>query len=253
MDLSNTRKRTHGKPVQSHKFSGGSAKTNRIWRPSGSELRKLRRQNGISLKQLAARVGISPSLLSNVETGKVAPLAEEKLRIIARELHVDPDRQQELGNGINAEHFQSAFGVALRRLRQQRRITLKGLARNVGVSAAYLCCIELGKFPPPSEDKVRLLASHLQYDSDELLAKAGKTASDLSDIINRHPRQYAAILRSMRKFREPDFGTLLESLVPQFDKVSATKADVRTGKLSGHLPLDWGLLKEQLGIKITVD
>ena len=87
------------------------------------------------------------------------------------------------------------FGAALRSLREQKGIGLGEMAARVGMSAPYLCNIELGKFPPPSEVKLCAIAHDLGHNSDELLAKAGKTASDLSIIINKYPRQFAAILR----------------------------------------------------------
>jgi HTH-type transcriptional regulator, competence development regulator len=76
----------------------------------------------------------------------------------------------------------AVFGAALRTLREQKEVALGELAAKVGMSAPYLCNIELGKFPPPSEEKLRSIAYELGHDSDELLAKAGKTASDLSTL-----------------------------------------------------------------------
>jgi len=111
---------------------------------------------------------------------------------------------------------------------------------------SVLCNIELGKFPPPSEEKLRSIAHELGHDSDELLAKAGKTASDLSVIINKYPRQFAAILRSLRKFRESDFQVLVNGLAQQF-KPDAVPADppwsaTRKEKTHAQIPVDWKLL-----------
>src|ERR1019366_9212264 len=149
--------------------------------PLGQRLRKIREQKGIGLRQLATRVGISPSYLSNIERGKFAPPAKDKLRAIARELDLDPDQLMVVpGNhGLECETGQLLFGAALRRLREQKEIALGELAAKVGMSAPYLSNIERGKFPPPSEVKICAIAHDLGHSSDELLAKAGKTASDL--------------------------------------------------------------------------
>lgn len=138
------------------------------------------------------------------------------------------------------------FGAALRALREQKEIALGEMAAKVGMSTPYLCNIELGKFPPPSEEKLRSIAHELGHDSDELLAKAGKTASDLSVIINKYPRQFAAILRSLRKFRESDFQVLVNGLAQQF-KPDAVPADppwsaTRKEKTHAQIPVDWKLL-----------
>lgn len=55
--------------------------------------------------------------------------------------------------------------------------------------------MERDEFPPPAEDRVRLIAGVLGCDIDELLARAGKVASDLSEIIKRNPVEVVALLR----------------------------------------------------------
>jgi len=52
-------------------------------------LRKIDRS--FSLRQVATRIGIEPSYLSKLERGQPAPLSEEKLVALARELGEDPD------------------------------------------------------------------------------------------------------------------------------------------------------------------
>jgi len=50
--------------------------------------------------------------------------------------------------------------------------------------------------PPPAEDRVKEIARLLGQDPDELLALAGKVASDLNEIIRNRPRETASFLRS---------------------------------------------------------
>src|ERR1039458_6720916 len=61
------------------------------------------------------------------------------------------------------------FGTMLRRLRQQKGVGLRELARKIGVSAPYLSNVERGKSPTPSEQKLRAIAGIL-HSSPELLA-----------------------------------------------------------------------------------
>lgn len=186
-------------------------KTSRSGSP-GSKLRKLRERKGIGLRQLAARVGISPSYLSNLERGKFARPAENTLRMIARELDVNSNQLIFVDPPYDSACGTGSFGAELRTVRERRGIALKELAANVGVSPSYLCNVERGKFPPPAEEKVRLIARELDQDPDECLAKAGKVSSELLDIIRKHPRQFAAILRSLRHLDESGIGTLVGRL-----------------------------------------
>jgi HTH-type transcriptional regulator, competence development regulator len=90
------------------------------------------------------------------------------------------------------------FGALVRREREAKEIGLREMAKMIDVSPTYLSKIERDEFPPPVEDKVRKIADIIGRDPDELLALAGRVASDLTDIIRRHPRQMADFLRAAR-------------------------------------------------------
>ena len=90
------------------------------------------------------------------------------------------------------------FGEFVRREREAKEIGLREMAKMIGVSPTYLSKIERDEFPPPVEDKVRAIAKIINCDADELLARAGRVSSDLSDIIKRHPRDMAALLRTTK-------------------------------------------------------
>jgi transcriptional regulator with XRE-family HTH domain len=59
--------------------------------------------------------------------------------------------------------------------------------QEIGVSPTYLSKIERDEFPPPAEDKVRKIATTIGCDADELLARADRVSSDLSEVIKRRP------------------------------------------------------------------
>jgi transcriptional regulator with XRE-family HTH domain len=88
------------------------------------------------------------------------------------------------------------FGAFIRARREAKEIGLREMARMIGVSPTYVSKVERDEYPPPAEDKIRLIAEVIDCDVDELLAKAGKVASDLSDIIKRNPVEVAALLRT---------------------------------------------------------
>ena len=88
------------------------------------------------------------------------------------------------------------FGAFIRREREGREIGLREMAKKIGVSPTYLSKVERDEFSPPAEDRVRKIAEILDLDPDELLARAGKVSSDLTEIIRRQPREMANFLRS---------------------------------------------------------
>ena len=90
------------------------------------------------------------------------------------------------------------FGAFVRRQREAREIGLREMAKMIGVSPTYLSKVERDEFPPPAEDKVRKIAEIIDCDADELLARAGRVSSDLSEIIKQRPRELAALLRTTK-------------------------------------------------------
>ena len=88
------------------------------------------------------------------------------------------------------------FGEFVRDKRLERKIGLREMARMISVSPTYLSQIERDAFPPPAENKVKKIAEILELDADELLARAGRVSSDLTDIIKQRPRVMADFLRS---------------------------------------------------------
>jgi transcriptional regulator with XRE-family HTH domain len=90
------------------------------------------------------------------------------------------------------------FGEFVRRERGEKEIGLREMAKMIGVSPTYLSKVERDEFPPPAEDKVRKIAEIIGCDSDELLARAGRVSSDLSEIIKQHPRELGALLRTTK-------------------------------------------------------
>ena len=88
------------------------------------------------------------------------------------------------------------FGRFVRREREAKELGLREMAKMIGVSPTYLSKVERDEFPPPAEDRVKKIAEVLNLDPDELLALAGRVASDLTEIIRRQPHEAASFLRS---------------------------------------------------------
>ena len=96
------------------------------------------------------------------------------------------------------------FGAFVRREREARDIGLREMAKKIAVSPTYLSKIERDEFPPPAEDKVRAIAEIIECDVDDLLARAGRVSSDISDIIKRRPVELADLLRTTKGLTAED-------------------------------------------------
>jgi transcriptional regulator with XRE-family HTH domain len=110
------------------------------------------------------------------------------------------------------------FGEFVRRGREAKELGLREMAKMIHVSPTYLSKIERDEFPPPAEDKVKAIAKIIGCDVDELLARAGRVASDLSEIIKRHPVEFAALLRTTKGLTSEDIARIARNAQKAKDK-----------------------------------
>jgi transcriptional regulator with XRE-family HTH domain len=102
------------------------------------------------------------------------------------------------------------FGALVRREREAKEIGLREMAKMIGVSPTYLSKVERDEFPPPAEDKVRAIAQIIGCDSDDLLARAGRVSSDITDIIKRYPIELTALLRTTKGLSADEIAKLAQ-------------------------------------------
>src|SRR5436190_8771380 len=100
------------------------------------------------------------------------------------------------------------FGAFIRREREAKEIGLREMDKKIGVSPTYLSKVERDEFPPPAEDKVRKIAAIIGQDADDLLARAGRVSTEITDIIKRHPVELAALLRTTKHLTAEDIARL---------------------------------------------
>ena len=103
------------------------------------------------------------------------------------------------------------FGAFIRRQREAKELGLREMAKKIGVSPTYLSKIERDEFPPPAEERVRAIAEIFECDLDDLLARAGRVSSDITDIIKREPVQLAALLRTAKGLSAEDIARLTQA------------------------------------------
>lgn len=101
------------------------------------------------------------------------------------------------------------FGAFIRRMREAKEIGLREMAKKIEVSPTYLSKVERDEFAPPAEDRVKAIATILDLDADDLLARAGRVSSDISGIIKRQPVALAALLRTTAGMSADDIARLV--------------------------------------------
>lgn len=114
---------------------------------------------------------------------------------------------------------EKTFGATIRAWREEREIGLRRFADSVGMSPTYLSKVERDDFPPPGEEKIIAIAKALEKDPDELLALAGRVASDLTEIIQRKPKVMATFLRAARGLTPKE----IEKFTRQAEKTKRVK------------------------------
>jgi transcriptional regulator with XRE-family HTH domain len=110
---------------------------------------------------------------------------------------------------VSIDDGRETFGSFTRRQREAREISLREMAKLIGVSPTYLSKVERDRIPPPTEAKVKALARIIECNADELLARAGRLSSDLLDIIKGHPVELAALLRTTKGLAAKDVARLI--------------------------------------------
>jgi len=91
------------------------------------------------------------------------------------------------------------FGSHVRELRKAKSLTQRALAEKLGISFTYLSKVEAEKLDfaqYPSERLIRVLATVLDADADELLLLAKKIPTDIRDRVIERPdafRKLAAL------------------------------------------------------------
>jgi transcriptional regulator with XRE-family HTH domain len=116
--------------------------------------------------------------------------------------------------GMENKHF----GEVLRKLREERGVSLRKFAEKVGITPTYLSKIErLEITKAPSEEVIRKAAIELGADFDELMILAGRVPSELPEIISQRPREMAALLRTARNMSKEELERFTKSLQHKLD------------------------------------
>lgn len=87
-----------------------------------------------------------------------------------------------------------SFAITLKKLRRQRELSLRDLARKLKVDHAYLSRLESGSVLP-SEKVINQVSRLFNISREELSLSAGRLPGDVAKILYEYPREAALLLR----------------------------------------------------------
>ena len=79
------------------------------------------------------------------------------------------------------------FGSMIRTHRLSHGWTLRGFARMLPTSPSYVCCIEAGRVPPPSDAMLQRMADVLDIPAITLFTHAGRLSAETLLAFWQHP------------------------------------------------------------------
>lgn len=97
---------------------------------------------------------------------------------------------------------EKTFGALLRRLRQEKDLTLRELAQRLGINHAYLSQLETGLVDKPSEELARKIALEFGEDEERLVFLARKIQEQIQDIRDKYPKVAPSYFRKILKDSE---------------------------------------------------
>lgn len=173
----------------------------------GDKVRALRRERGMTLKEMAASTGLSYTYLSEIERGNAVP-SLSALRKLADAFGVP------VSLFVNNERKSSLVGEKLKYVRTLRGLSQKELAARAGVSPGLIAQLETGKVQA-SLDTVEKIAAALGVsvcslilERDEVEAVIGALSPELRDLL--YDRQVQVILGSICTMNEENLRLVLD-------------------------------------------
>jgi HTH-type transcriptional regulator, competence development regulator len=118
------------------------------------------------------------------------------------------------------------FGAFIRQEREAKGLSLREAARKVKVSPTFLSKVETEDWKP-GEEKLRKIAEVIGCDPDDLLARAGRVPTELSEIIRQFPRGprgrgMYVLIRTTKGFTAED----METLVSKAQEIKAIRKPI---------------------------
>lgn len=92
---------------------------------------------------------------------------------------------------------ENRYGVHQRDLRLAKGITLRKFAESVGVSPTYVSGVENGSLPPPTTERLEVIAELLGAPLDELIGLAGRWNDVAKQAVEERP-EFVRLFRAAK-------------------------------------------------------
>ena len=102
-------------------------------------------------------------------------------------------------------------GEIIRKIRKEKGISLRDLAKKVDVSFVNISYIENGRVET-SKEVLRNISKALDYDFDKLLSSTDLIDDDLTKIINKKPNLVPEFLRTAKNLSSEDWKNLINKI-----------------------------------------
>ena len=99
-------------------------------------------------------------------------------------------------------------GEIIRKIRKEKGISLRDMAKDVGVSFVNISYIENGRVET-SKEVLRKISKALNYDFDKLLSLTNTVDDDLTEIINKKPDLVPDFLRTAKNLNKKEWAELI--------------------------------------------
>jgi len=233
----------------------------------GSNIKKFRKKLGLQANKLAEQLGISPSYLNLIESGK-RNIDGDLLIKICNELRIEltdlsSEKEINLNNSKiaitkflknkNINKLDLKIGPKIKAFRRQLGLQANKLAEQLGISPSYLNLIESGKrnidgdFLIKISKELRVDLSDLTSRSDvnlendisellddQLFEDLDILGPEVKDLVNTNPKIARALIKLGDNFRQKD-----HEIVNKVEKISSNKIDNRKTSFPGEVISDF--------------
>ena len=110
------------------------------------------------------------------------------------------------------------LGDRIQELRAEKRMSMRGLAKSVGVTPMHISNIEKG-FTTGSSELIAKIAKALETDPDKLLHLADRVDPEAIDVIQKNPQAVPSFLRSAKDLSPEEWDKMQKYL----DKMKGEK------------------------------
>ncbi len=233
----------------------------------GSKIKSFRQKLGLQAKKLSEQIGISPSYLNLIESGK-RKIDGDLLLKICQELRVEiSDLSSDLNlnlnnskiaitkfsNKNNLKNLNLRIGPKIRAFRRQLGIQANILSSHLNISPSYLNLIESGKrkidgdlvLKVCKELKIELSdltgKSDLNLEnnisellSDDLFEELDILGPEVKDLVNTNPKIAKALIKLGDNFKKKD-----HDIVNRVENISGKIIDSRKASFPGEVISDF--------------